>query len=84
MICNVEHQLAPLDEIKISGILGAGPGRVALNLLVAPIIRSVNEMLTPFEKIVSKFRPISGDVIQQELEPDVGRKPGTPQRESVQ
>jgi hypothetical protein len=35
MICSVEYQLAPLDENRISGILGAGPGRAALFLLVA-------------------------------------------------
>jgi hypothetical protein len=35
MICIVGHQLAPLDENRISGILGAGPGRAALFLLVA-------------------------------------------------
>ena len=34
MICSVGHQLAPLDENRISGILGAGPGRVALAPLV--------------------------------------------------
>ena len=34
MICRVVHQLAPLDENRISGILGAGPGRAAQCLLV--------------------------------------------------
>jgi hypothetical protein len=38
MICSVGHQLAPLDENGISGILGAGPGRAALSPIELALI----------------------------------------------